>query len=361
MNKCLIWGTGKKAEQNFKKYLLASLDKYVEIIGFIDNDPEKYNECFHGIKIYKPSDIGEVDYHFIDIWVIKEYEEIKSQIYVMDIPNKRIASIFQYFIQKVINRYIYTSDDEIKSFLSIMKQKNELCVYAYTPVNKEEIREAYYDQEEELYYVWFEGKRLYLARNYGFTVNNGKKYVSNLWQEQDLNSPHLYEENEIIVKEGDVLVDVGVREGNFSLHNIDKVKKLYLIECDLNWMEALKATFKPYSDKVIFCNQYISAYDTATTTTLNTLVQEPVDFLKMDIEGEEINALIGSDKMFAASENIKCSICCYHRHDDENKIKKILQQYGLNTSTSRGYMLFIYDDEVWKEPELRRGVVRGKK
>lgn len=301
-----------------------------------------------------------MDYDFIDIWVINGYEDIKAQINAMGIHDK-IMLVFQPFVQTLSDKYAATSDAEIKSFLAIMEQQKNPYVYAYNPVKQDELREAFYDERKDLYYVFFEGKRLYLANNYKFKKNNGRKYVSNLWQEQDPNSPHLYEENEVTVEEGDVLVDAGVCEGNFSLHNIDKVSKVYLVECDLDWMEALKATFEPYKDKVVFCNKFLSDCDTDTAVTLNSLINEPVNFIKMDIEGEEVNALKGADRVITDSKNIKCSICSYHKHGDEEKIRAILQEYGLTTVTSKGYMLFIYDDEVWKNPELRRGIVRGKK
>lgn len=361
MKKYLIWGTGNKSEKNFKGFLLASLNRNIEIVGFIDSNPDKHNNMFHDINIYAPTIINQLDYDFIDIWVVDGYEDIKKQINAMGISDKKIKPVFQLFVQALNDKYADTSDVEIQSFLEIMKQKKQPCVYAYHPMKQDELREAFYDEEKGLYYVEFEKKRLYLAKDYRFKVNNGKKYVCDLWQEQDLNSPHLYEEDEVIVEEGDIVVDAGVCEGNFSLHNIDKISKLYLIECDMGWVEALKATFEPYKDKVVFCNKFLSDRDTDTTVTLNSLVKEPINFIKMDIEGEEVNALKGSDKVFAGSSDIKCSICAYHRHGDEENIKTILWEYGLKTLTSKGYMLFIYDDEVWKNPELRRGIVRGGK
>lgn len=357
----LIWGTGRKSEENFRSFLLLSLNKNIKIVGFIDNNFDKQNSMFHGINIYTPKDIVKLDYDFIDIWVANGYEDIMTQIKAMDIPDKKIVSVFQPFLQKFINKYADIHDVEVQSFLAVVKQQKKPCIYAYNSAKQNEIREAFYDEKKDLYYVLFEEKRLYLAREYAFTIINGKKYVSDLWQEQDRNSPHLYEENEITVEEGDVLVDAGVCEGNFSLHNIDKVSKLYLIESDSGWIEALKATFEPYKDKVVLCNKFLSNQDTDKTVTLNSLIKEPVNFIKMDIEGEEVNALKGSDKIFASSDHIKCAICSYHRHGDEEKIKAILQEYGLKTVTSKGYMLFLYDDEIWRNPELRRGIVRGKK
>lgn len=361
MKKYLIWGTGRKAEENFRRLSFVPSHEKIEIVGFIDSNPDKSDDSFHDIKIYMPADIRKLRYDFIDIWVKNGYEEIRTQVNTMGIPDEKIVSVFQWFMQAVSHKYTDTYDTEIKSFLHIMEQQKEPCVYAYNPVKKDKIREAFYDVKKHLYYILFEGKRLYLARNFRFTVLNGKKYICDLWQEQDLNSPHLYEADGITVEEGDILVDAGVCEGNFSLHNIDKVRKLYLIECNPDWMEALRATFEPYKDKVVFCNKFLSDHDTDLAITLNSLVREPVNFIKMDIEGEEINALKGSDRVFADSGNIKCSVCAYHRHGDEKKIETILQEYGLKTVTSKGYMLFLYDDEIWKNPELRRGIVRGRK
>lgn len=363
MKKYLIWGIGKRAKNNLKWMSLAGLSEDVEIVGFVDNAANTKKDVFHNKTVYAPADICKLDWDFIDIWVAngRAHEEIRTQINAMGISGKKIISVFEPFIQKILDKYLPTSDVEIESFLNIMCQKNMPCFFAYTPVWNEDLREAVFDEKKGLYYVLFEEKRMYFNKNYKFIIKNGKRYVSNLWQEQDPNSPHLYEENEVTVEKGDVLVDAGACEGNFSLHNIDKVSKLYLIECDLDWMEALKATFEPYIDKVVFCNKFLSDRDTNKTITLNSLIKEPVNFIKMDIEGEEINALKGADRVFAGSANIKCSICSYHRHGDEEKIKNILQGYGLKTSTSKGYMLYLCDDDIWKNPELRHGIVRGKR
>lgn len=358
--KYLVWGTGNKAEENFRGFELAGLNKNIEIIGFIDNDVTKYNGMFHDVKIYSPAEAARMDYDYIDLWVANGREDIEKQINEMGMDDK-IGSVFQDYMQKIVDIYSNTTDDEIKSFLQIMKQQNEPCVYAYNPAEQYGLREAVYDEDKDLYFVWFEGKRLYLSSEYKFTMKNGKRYAYDFWWEQDINSPHRYEENDVVVKEGDVLVDAGVCEGNFTLHHIDKVGKVYLIECDPDWMKALRATFEPYKDKVVFCNKFLGGCDTETMITLNSLVKEPVDFIKMDIEGEEINALRGSDRVFANSNHIKCSICSYHKHGDEEAIKEILQQYGLKTEASAGYMLFTYDAEIWKNPELRRGIVRGRK
>ena len=134
-----------------------------------------------------------------------------------------------------------------------------------------------------------------------------------------------------------------------------------MIECDKGWMEALRYTFGPYKDKVVFCEKFLSNTDSENTARLDTLVKEPVDFIKMDIEGEEIRALEGGRGLLSNSGHMKCAICAYHRHGDEEKIKEMLGGMGFETSISKGYMLFLYSDDVLKEPELRRGIIRGRK
>ena len=49
--------------------------------------------------------------------------------------------------------------------------------------------------------------------------------------------PHRYINGDIRVEQGDVIVDAGVQEGNFSLRYIEKASKAYLFECDKRWIK----------------------------------------------------------------------------------------------------------------------------
>lgn len=362
MNRFLIWGTGRRAVSYLKLYnQIASNTE--NIIGFIDNSKEKWGKQFNGYNVYSPGEIADVDFDYICIWVL-QWEEIRKQIVEnLKIPENKIADIFLSNKQMVFEKYKGVNDSAIQHFMANIKNDFTLRVYSYDKADGRTIlHEVYYDKDASLYFVYFESKKMYLKRGYqGFVNKGGKLYVENLWGEQDLNSPHLYENGDISVKEGDVLVDAGVCEGNFSLHHIDKVSKIYLIECDKDWIEALHYTFLPYKNKVVFCDKFLGDKNSENTINLNTLIAEPVDFIKMDIEGAEVSALNGADKVFKNSKNIQCAICSYHRHGDEDKIRTILKSYGLETETSNGYMLFWYDPDVLMNPEFRRGIVRGKK
>lgn len=305
-----------------------------------------------------------LDYDYITIWSWEYYDEIYHQmINEYHIPSDKIADIFSSYKQKLEEKYLETDDAELKEIVHSIQKDRWLNVYYFEPDRKEEQwNEVFFDEKAQLHYIYFEGKRMYLKRNFhGIEERNGKKYVGNMYGEQDANSPHKYEEKNVIVEQGDILVDAGVCEGNFSLHHIDKVSKVYLIECDKGWMEALRYTFEPYKDKVVFCEKFLSNTDSEQTIRLDTLVKESVDFIKMDIEGEEIRALEGGRGLLSNSEQVKCAICAYHRSGDEEKIKEILGEMGFETSPSKGYMLYLYDDNVLENPELRRGIIRGRK
>lgn len=135
---------------------------------------------------------------------------------------------------------------------------------------------------------------MYFPHGYhNFVMNNGQMYVCDILLEQHTSSPHLYCKDEVIIKDGDIVVDAGVCEGNFALRYIDLISKLYLVECDPLWEEPLKLTFAPYKEKVVFCNKFLTNFNDDTHITLDQLVTEDVNFLKMDIEGEEPKALEG--------------------------------------------------------------------
>lgn len=72
-----------------------------------------------------------------------------------------------------------------------------------------------------------------------------------LEEEQDLHSPHYYFFDGLTLSENSVVADIGVAEGNFGLKIVDRVKELYLFECDAGWIEALEATLSPGRIKCI--------------------------------------------------------------------------------------------------------------
>lgn len=362
MDKYLIWGTGKRAEGYLGILNYLTNNNLYKIVAFVDNDKRKWGGQFNGFPIISPNEIYNVDYDYISVCSVYE-NEIKDQIINnLNISSDKIKGMYSDFINNLCEKYKYTEDVEIQRALDLYRYRGFPGIYSFKKETEYKKYELHYDTEKQLSYIIFEGKRMYMTRDFsGYTIEDGKKIVSDIWYEQDNNSPHRYEKGDVSVRNGDILVDCGVCEGNFSLYNIDKVSKVYLVECDPNWIEALHYTFAPYKDKVVFCESFLSNKDTDNTITLDSLIKEKVNFIKMDIEGEEVNALNGARRLLKESDDIRCAICAYHRHDDEKEIKNIFNDYNMECSVSDGYMLFLCDESIWSNPELRRGIVRAKK
>lgn len=62
--------------------------------------------------------------------------------------------------------------------------------------------------------------------------------------------------------------------------------------------------------------------------TVDSLVEGPITFLKMDIEGLELDALRGARRTIERFRP-KLAICVYHKHDDLLKISRFIQALGL--------------------------------
>lgn len=354
--KALVWGSGKIAYY-FSNY--EGLFAEYEIIGYVDNDKGKWGCLFNNKCIYSPEDIYLLEYDAVFIWTAA-CDEIKKQLKEMGIFDKVIITYSdqkKYLCKKVIDKYKNEDDMEIRKIVKSFADNGISIFGTYQLPNS--TMKVYRDSDNSPY-IWFEGKKMYFPRNYKFERENGEEIIGNVLAEQGEHSPHLYIKDESDIFENAIVVDAGACEGNFALRYIEKAKKIYIIEADPMWCEALEKTFANYSDKVKICNKYLSYYDSDITITLDTLVDEEIDFLKMDIEGAEIDALLGAKKTLLLSK-ARCSICSYHRQNDEENIRFILEGLGYKTETSEGYMFYFIDRKIGKSLDFRRGVVYGSK
>ena len=140
------------------------------------------------------------------------------------------------------------------------------------------------------------------------------------------------------------------------------MKKIYRFEREAEWIAALEATFEPWKEKVVICNQFVSNSDQNDSVALDTFVNEHDDitFLKVDIEGEEANFLAGAKKFLQAEKQFKMAICTYHKQNDEVEFTTILERYNLEVRPTNGFMIFYHDQNI-KDPYLRRGLLRVQK
>lgn len=292
----------------------------------------------------------------------------KSLANVIEAGKRKRRAVLKHFLSKrenKIKKYFLSLNktSQTKEIKDIVKffEKNEFNIFPYEYIEKYKNKKikVFYDSKCSMRYVLYFGKRLYFPVN--FNEEKVKEYYLGLLSEQDVCSPHRYENKKFNVNGKEVIADIGAAEGIWALKYAQKAKKIYLFECDEKWIAALKKTFEPYKKKTVIVNKYVSDKSKGNQITIDDFFRgKQIDFIKADIEGQELAMLKGGVKTFAKQKNIKVITCAYHRQNDEILLKGFLEQNGFKAEHSKGYMLFVFDKKI-KEPYIRRGLIRAHK
>ncbi len=261
--------------------------------------------------------------------------------------------------QDVIRFLEENADSEEKqNLLCYLKNHRGFSVFPY-PYVEDYLPERIKVQQDVdgFSYVVHHGKCLYGKGCW--SIEQFQDYYNSLLLEQDVASPHRYLKAGRYPMKGDVVADVGAAEGIFALDVIEKVEKVYLFECDEDWIEPLRRTFRPWLDKVIFVHKFVGDVTRDNIITLDDYFNgKKLDYLKADIEGAESKLLSGGGNTFLRLKQV--ILCAYHRQQDEKIIRDYLHQYGFSAEVNPGYMLYFYDS-AFCAPYLRRGVIYGRK
>ncbi len=355
----IFMGIGAICRTFFKWSQLLEQVGDIKIIALWDNNTLEYNSCLGGYTITHPQKNKSVDK--IIIWPKEQYLTIKNQLIDDFNYNHELITNAEYIYRLIKNRIIdnhqNSSCPEMKKVLKYLYEQQYLLTYNYEFVEKYADYTAIdvkLDSNNGLYYHYWKNKKMYLSRQFD-TVIKAQRYINALMIEQDVESPHYYRPHNNILSSSNTLIDAGAAEGFFALEYIDKVDKVFLIECDLGWLEALNETFRPYQDKVTIIDKKIGAYCDPETITLDAILNgSSFNILKLDVEGAEKDALLGAKSAFSKSNKFVAYICAYHKSEDEAFIDDFFTDNRYIVEKN-GYMLFLADDTP--KFELRRGVV----
>lgn len=358
--KLLIFGTGEMARQVLRG--IDNILQYADIVGFVDNDDTKYGRVFFDRKIYHPGQIKEVDYDKICI-LLTQFQEVYNQlVYGYHVAPEKIINREELLKYLMTEKYKNSMDGDIRDTIKYWKG-NPLTYFnqhEYADATRDRV---FWDGECNMPYIMYKGKRLYYPRSYSeFIYEEDHIYVMGYREEEQAErSPHRYLTNEINFTKGDVVVDAGAMEGDFALEHIEDIGRLYIFECDPEWIKALKITYKDYMDKVVIIPKMLGDRVDEHMTTLKEVISDgKVDFIKMDIEGAEVSALLTAEELLQ-NNNVKCAICTYHKKDDAVRLEKIFRENGYQTSFSNGHMIFYIDNDIFSTLDFRKGVIYAKK
>jgi hypothetical protein len=360
MNKFLFFGTGKNARETMNGIAESKPD--IEIVGFIDNDESKYGKKFFGFNIYHPGKIQDLKYDYICLLIGNSTAVYNQLVYGYQIQPDKIVDRLFLLKTIMIEKYKNDTNDCIRETLKFW-ENNDISFLNQFQYEPEQYDEIYWDREGNMPYTYYGGKKMYYPRNYtGFIVRDGKMYAIGYRNaEQHELSPHRYLMGSINIRNGDIVVDGGAREGDFALPYIDIIGRLYVFEGDQEWVKALQMTYKDYSDKVTIIPKMLSDYNDDYTTTLPEVIKDNrVDFIKLDIEGAEARVLKASESLLT-NNNIRCSICSYHQKNDQKDIVAILERNGYQCSMSNGLTTFLYDPNFFRDLDFRKGIVYASK
>lgn len=358
--KLLIFGTGDKTRQVLRG--MENILQYVDIVGFIDNDDEKQGRVFYDRKIYHPKQIKDINYDKICI-LLTQFQDVYYQlVHGYHIAPEEIIDREELLKYLMTERYKNTEDRDIRDTLKYWEE-NALSYF-----NQHEYADAtcdmvFWDEECNMPYIIYKGKRLYYPRTYtGFIYEEDHIYVMGYREEEQADgSPHKYLTDEINIAKGDVVVDAGAMEGDFALEYIEDIGRLYIFECDPEWVKALKMTYRNYADKVVITPKMLGdRVDEHTTTLTEAISDGKVDFIKMDIEGAEVSALLTAEELLQ-NNDVKCAICTYHKKWDAAILEKFFQENGYQTSFSNGHMIFYIDKDIFSTLDFRKGVIYAKR
>lgn len=150
--KYLIWGTGYQADVVYQ----ANCDKFkewnIDIVGFIDNHIREDRRFLHDIRIYAPEEIVNLEYDYIDIWIISSdvTESIKEQIRTnLKIPNEKIRNVFSDVVEQFALPY-----KEIDSYKLPSMELFSACIDYYKSHQWYKYIYRTFERQKRSYYVY---------------------------------------------------------------------------------------------------------------------------------------------------------------------------------------------------------------
>ena len=342
-NKIIIFGAGSYGKMVYR--MLKDKGVVNKLIAFCDNDRQKYGDSIYGLEVLG-YEAAKRDYpNCIFVIASTYYTEIENQL-------KKLCEKNYYTI---CPRHIAEYNDEV------MHQGRIWMAKEWAKINKVDFKYNMNKLEELL--ADQESKDV-LNNIVNFRNTGDYSYIENIYNPYVLQ----YFDNSIIeLRDDEFFIDLGAWEGdticNFIKASNNKYKRIVSFEPGEQQFKALNQMIR--NKNLINIDTYkIGAwsetgylffeedgggssriYDKGATKIKvdamdNMFLDEPVSFIKMDVEGAEEQALLGA-KNIIQKYKPKLAICVYHKPEDivglPLLIKEILPEYKIYLRHHTGF------------------------
>ena len=134
---------------------------------------------------------------------------------------------------------------------------------------------------------------------------------------------------------------------NIAIKEFGDIKNIKFIQCGISDKKIISDIENEQSSS----NNCRDNYQATSTDTIDNLIQEPIDFIKLDIEGAEQDAIDGAARTIIKYNPI-LAICIYHKAEDWYKIpQKILALNKDYKIYIRHYMEGIFETVMYFIPK----------
>jgi FkbM family methyltransferase len=331
-NKLVLFGAGGTC------YTTIKLMKKKNIFCLFDNDPSKWGKKIEGYMVYPPNkinDIVDAKTGIVISAISYQYEIALELINRYKIPQETI--------------YLYTNEYFEKNIYDVDKIKSNI-----KNINK---TLSLLEDDESKKYV----KDSIIAR-----LTRNAQYLKG-----NINIVNAYEYADIVsLKTGDSIIDCGAYIGDTAelfLKKLDGNCKIYCIEPfkssfdelnnyvrDNNINDKIKCLYNAVSNEkrtdIVRCNKDVSymaanirekqgdVENIINVDTIDNLFNSTskIDFIKMDIEGEEVNALKGSINIIKKHKP-RMMISAYHLIEHIWEIPILIKEINPNYKIYAGH------------------------
>jgi FkbM family methyltransferase len=179
--------------------------------------------------------------------------------------------------------------------------------------------------------------------------SNGISYMHQEVFEPAKNNAHAYEYKEYIINNGDIVIDAGACEGFFTRYALERGARIISVEPVKLLAKALERTFHQdiAAGNVTIVNAALGSFtgqgqlctltprifeshldnagEEVDILRLDDLITTKIDFIKLDIEGGEVDALYGARNIIRKYRP-KLSIAVYHKYENAQIIIEYLHE-----------------------------------